>query len=237
VIPAFPVYLFDIDGTLLDSARDICGAIQAVLDTTQCPPVSFEFLQGYIGLHLVDLFNDVLPDYDAARVDGLIEQYRAIYRGRGHKLTQVYPGVPDALAALPGRKGTATTKGTPTTRAILEQFGLIQYFDHVQGTDGFPSKPAPDVILTALAALGAKPEDCLMVGDSPADMEAGKRAGVKTCAVRYGYGKAEALAKFEPDYWIDDLRALAHRVGAECTERAAAELEAGAQTLFPAIGN
>jgi phosphoglycolate phosphatase-like HAD superfamily hydrolase len=65
------------------------------------------------------------------------------------------------------------------------------------------------VILTALAALGARPEDCLMVGDSSADMEAGRRAGVKTCAVRYGYGKPEDLARFDPDYWIDDLRALA----------------------------
>ena len=54
----------------------------------------------------------------------------------------------EALAALGGRKSTATTKGTPTTRAVLEQFGLIQYFDHVQGTDGFPYKPAPDVILS-----------------------------------------------------------------------------------------
>ena len=124
-------------------------------------------------------------------------------------MTRVYPGVPEALAALAGRKSTATTKGTPTTRAVLEQFGLIRYFDHVQGTDGFPYKPAPDVILTALAALGARPEDCLMVGDSAADMEAGKRAGVKTCAVRYGYGKPEDLARFAPDFWIDDLRALA----------------------------
>jgi HAD superfamily hydrolase (TIGR01549 family) len=126
-------------------------------------------------------------------------------------MTHVYPGVPEALGALAGRKSTATTKGTPTTRAVLEQFGLIQYFDHVQGTDGFPYKPAPDVILTALAALGARPEECLMIGDSPADMEAGKRAGVKTCAVRYGYGKPEDLARFAPDFWIDDLRALAPR--------------------------
>jgi len=209
VIPQFPVYIFDVDGTLLDSARDICGAIQQVLETTDCKPVTFDYLKGYIGLHLDDLFQDLFPNCTAERSDSLLQQYRGIYRARGHSMTRVYPGVAEALAGLGGRKTTATTKGTPMTRAVLEQFGLIGYFDHVQGTDGFPSKPAPDVILTAAAALGAKPEDCLMVGDSPADMEAGKRAGVKTCAVRYGYGKAEALAKFEPDYWVDDLRALA----------------------------
>jgi HAD superfamily hydrolase (TIGR01509 family) len=210
VIPLFPVYLFDLDGTLVDSAADICGAIQEVLAAAERPTVvDFDFLKGYIGRHLADLFGDIFPDYSLQQIDELIRQYRAIYLARGHKLTRVYPGVPEALAALAGRKSTATTKGTPTTRAVLEQFGLLRYFDHVQGTDGFPYKPAPDVILTALAALRARPQDCLMVGDSPADMEAGKRAGVRTCAVRYGYGKPEDLARFAPDFWIDDLRALA----------------------------
>ena len=209
MIPQFPVYLFDIDGTLLDSAHDICGAVQQVLDTTDCPPVTFDYLKSYIGRHLIDLFTEVFPTYDSARIEALIEMYRNLYRSRGHSLTTVYPGVPEGLAALGGRKSTATTKGTPTTRLVLEQFGLLQYFDHVQGTDGFPAKPAPDVIFKALEGLGARPEDCLFVGDSAADMEAGKRAGVKTCAVRYGYGTHEALAAFTPDYWISDLRELA----------------------------
>ena len=77
-----------------------------------------------------------------------------------------YPGIAEALAALPGRKSTATTKGTPTTRAVLEMFGLLPYFDHVQGTDGFPAKPEPDVILASLEVFGVQPEDCLFVGDS-----------------------------------------------------------------------
>jgi HAD superfamily hydrolase (TIGR01509 family) len=170
--------------------------------------VPFDFLKSYIGYHLLDLFGDLFPDYTPEQIEQLILQYRTFYPLRGHKLTRVYPGVPEALAALGGRKSTATTKGTPTTRAVLEMFGLIDHFDHVQGTDGFPCKPAPDVILTALAALGAKPEECLMVGDSAADMEAGRRAGVKTCAVRYGYGDADKMAAFSPDYWVDDLREL-----------------------------
>lgn len=167
-----------------------------------------DFLRRYIGLHLIDLFSDVLPHYTPEQIDGLVQQYRAIYPKRGHAGTSVFPGVREGLSLLGGRKSTATTKGTPTTRLILEQFGLIQYFDHVQGTDGFPCKPAPDVILTALKAIGANPEDCLMVGDAPADMKAGRLAGVKTCAVRYGYGDPAELARTEPDYWISDLREL-----------------------------
>ena len=208
MIPAFPVYLFDVDGTLVDSAADICGAIQETLLNTRANGLSDVFLRGYIGRHLLDLFQDVLPNYTAEQIDQLIADYRRIYAARGHSLTSVYPGVAEGLAVLPGRKSTATTKGTPTTRIVLEKFGLLPHFQHVQGTDGFPPKPEPDVIFASLKVFDAKPGDCLMVGDAPADMEAGRRAGVKTCAIRYGYGKVQDLAQFEPDYWIDDLRDL-----------------------------
>lgn len=209
MIPAFPVYLFDLDGTLVDSALDICGAVQQVLsETEERPDVSFEFLKGYIGRHLIDLFGDLYPHYSSERVDRMIVDYRAIYLARGHTQTRIYPGVAEALSTLSGRKATATTKGTPTTRAVLQQFGLIHHFDHVQGTDGIPSKPAPDVLLAALSGLAGSPADCLMVGDSAADMEAGRRAGVKICAVRYGYGKPDDLNKWAPDYWVSDLREL-----------------------------
>jgi HAD superfamily hydrolase (TIGR01509 family) len=204
----FRVYLFDVDGTLLDSAEDICGAILDVLAATPCRPLTTADLTRYVGVHLLDMFRDLLPDYTDEQHDELIRQYRAIYPARQHKATRIFPGVKEALAALPGRKSTATTKASPTTRAILGQFGLIEYFDHVQGTDGFPYKPAPDVIHASLNALGARPEDCLFVGDSNADMEAGRRAGVKICAVRYGYGDPAELARWNPDYWVSDLREL-----------------------------
>jgi HAD superfamily hydrolase (TIGR01509 family) len=208
IVPSFPVYLFDIDGTLVDSALDICGAVQDVLASNPppCGEVSFDFLKTYIGRHLLDLFQDL--GFTDGSIDPLINEYRRIYPARNHGSTKLYPGVAEALANLPGRKSTATTKGTPTTRTVLELFGLLKYFDHVQGTDGFPAKPAPDVVLAALRALGASADESLFVGDSPADMEAGRRAGVKICAVRYGYGKPEELAKWQPDYWIDDLREL-----------------------------
>jgi HAD superfamily hydrolase (TIGR01509 family) len=200
-VPRFPVYVFDVDGTLLDSATDICGAIQSVLTARQFT-VGDDFLRRYIGRHLNDLFLDLMPELSREQMDEMVADYRRIYLGRNHTSTRAYPGIAEALAALPGRKSTATTKGTPTTRVVLERFGLLGYFDHVQGTDGFPAKPQPDVILASLQGLEAAPEDCLLVGDSAADMEAGRRAGVKTCAVLWGYGEREQLAKWEPDYWI-----------------------------------
>ncbi len=208
MIPLFPVYLFDIDGTLLDSAQDICGAVQIVLSKTPAGSVPDSVVRGFIGHHLNDLFQDLLPDYTAQQFDQMVADYRSIYLAREHSGTRLFPGVIETLSKLPGRKSTATTKGTPTTRNVLEKFGLISYFEHVQGTDGFPAKPNPDVVLRALAALNADPKECLLIGDSAPDMEAGRRAGVQTCAVTYGYGDRDKIASHQPNYWIDDLREL-----------------------------
>jgi phosphoglycolate phosphatase len=206
LIPQYPVYVFDLDGTLVDSARDICAAIQIVLAANGRPEITETALRRYIGVHLLDMFVDL--GFEAGQVDPMIAHYRRVYPELKHAKTTVFPGVAEMLGALGGKKSTATTKGTPMTRSVLEQFGLIQYFDHVQGTDGFPAKPEPDVILAAMHGLGARPEECLLVGDAPADMEAGRRAGVRTCAVRWGYGDSREMARWEPDYWIDEPREL-----------------------------
>lgn len=204
MIPAFPVYLFDVDGTLLDSAADITGAVREALEREGVTGLRQDYLESFIGFHLFDLFEQVLPSYSRAQHEQVLANYRAIYLGRGHAATRVYRGIPEMLARLGGRKSTATTKSTETARNILTQFGLISHFDHVQGTDGFPSKPAPDVILRSIELFGVRQEDCLLVGDAGPDMEAGRRAGVKTCAVTWGYGDREAMARCEPDYWISD---------------------------------
>src|SRR5262245_37064953 len=128
----------------MDSAADICGAQREVLAAEGFTrELSDPFLRGYIGRHLMDLFADL--GFPSDRIDPMIEHYRMVYPLRCHGATCVYPGIAEMLASLGGRKSTATTKGTRTTRAVLEQFGLLSHFDHVQGTDGFPAKPEPDV--------------------------------------------------------------------------------------------
>jgi len=199
MIPAFPVYLFDVDGTLLDSQVDICGAILTVFAARGRTDVTQEMLRPYIGRHLLEEFLEL--GFRAEELDQMIAEYREVYPRRKHANTYVYPGVAEALARLGGRKSTATTKGTPTTKAVLEQFQLISHFDHVQGTDGFPAKPEPDVLWKSIEVLGVRPEDCLFIGDAPSDIDAGRRAGIRTCAVTWGYGDPGELARFQPDFW------------------------------------
>jgi phosphoglycolate phosphatase len=211
VIPAFQFYIFDLDGTLVDSAADICGAIQGVLSKTPQNAVSDQFLRSYIGKHLNDLFNDLFPDYGPEQVDALVNEYRTVYPARCHANTRAYPHAVDVLSKLGGLKATATTKGEANTRIVLEQFGLLPYIDHVQGTDGFPAKPNPEVLFRAMAGLQATPQNTIFIGDSTSDMEAAKRAGIPSCAVTYGYGERAELAKWSPNYWLDDLRELLSR--------------------------
>jgi phosphoglycolate phosphatase len=203
VIPKFKVYLFDVDGTLVASAADITGAVREALAAEGVNGLDQKYLESFIGFHLFDLFKQVLPHYTQEQNDALLANYRRIYLAREHSSTRVYDGVPEMLARVGGLKSTATTKGSETTRNVLTQFGLIQYFDHVQGTDGFPSKPKPDVVLKSIEKFGVKPEECLLVGDSGPDMAAGRAAGVKTCGVTYGYGNLEQMRAEQPDYWID----------------------------------
>ena len=193
---------------MLDSAVDICGAISDTLAQHVATPPPFEYLKKFVGYHLDVCFAEVLPHYTREQLDQLIVTYRTLYLARGHAATTRYEGALEGLRQLEGRKSTATTKGTPTTRAVLEQFELLPYFDHVQGTDGFPCKPEPDVLFRSMAGVGATPDEVLFVGDSAADMEAGRKAGVKICAVTYGYGNHADMAKWEPDFWISDLREL-----------------------------
>src|SRR6185437_15063406 len=103
-VRAFPVYLFDVDGTLMDSAPDICAAQMAVLAANGRDDISEEFLRRYIGRHLTGLFQDLGFGIDA--IEPLIQSYRTTYWARKHAGTRVFPGVAEMLESLGGRKST-----------------------------------------------------------------------------------------------------------------------------------
>lgn len=198
--------VFDLDGTLIDSAKDITVAFQQACVVCGHPAPEEEHVRNLIGRPLREMFHHFLPDAD---MDQLILAYRAHYDEHCTVYTRFYPEVLDVLSELRKRGyllAVATTKVPRVARLVSEKMGLVGHMDHIQGTDGFPHKPEPDVIFTALDALEAK--GLWMVGDTTADVLAGKAAGLKTYGVTWGTHNRDVLETVHPDVISDDLKGL-----------------------------
>ena len=203
--------LCDLDGTLVDSRRDIAVAFQhawrTVLGST--PPSATAIAQ-HIGKPLTEMLSELGGLLSPPLLSAFLIAYRHTYAKRNARLTQPYPGVIATLQALSAfRLGIVTTKEPGQAAIVLRQLALTPFFQHIQGgTPDLRLKPAPDTILAALAVLRCPPSYALMVGDTPADILAGKAAGTMTCAVTYGFGRREALLQCAPDYVIDTFGEL-----------------------------
>lgn len=206
--------LYDLDGTLIDSQRDIALAFQhALRQVTDDPLPAEEVIARHIGKPLVEMAQELGYSLTPPQATAFLDAYRPYYAAFGTRHTRPYPGVRETLQALAAYPcGVVTTKMQAQAEIIMQQLDLTAFFQHIQGgVPGLRLKPAPDAVLAALAVLQCPPEQTLMVGDTTADILAGKAAGLRTCAVTYGFGALEALRACEPDYTIDtfpELQAL-----------------------------
>lgn len=208
--------VFDLDGTLLDSTTDIHASMAHALRSLGHPAPTVDELRPRIGRPLDELFTALAPGADVA---ALCAAYRAHFLDTGHPSTRPFPGAAALLGELRDAGwalAVATTKTTEGAVRTLTTLGLLDGFDHVQGTDGFPCKPAPHVVERALAGLGAAgdPAACWMVGDTVHDVAAGAAAGVSTAAVTHGAHGREALLACAADLVVDDLAALGRHLRA-----------------------
>jgi HAD superfamily hydrolase (TIGR01509 family) len=203
--------LCDLDGTLIDSRRDIAVAFQHAWQTVVggTPPSAAAIAQ-HIGKPLAEMLSELGGVLSPPLLGAFLTAYRDMYARQNARLTQPYPGVMATLQALSTfTLGIVTTKEPGQAEVVLRRLALTPFFRHIQGgTPGLRLKPAPDTRLAALAALQCEPSHALMVGDTPADVLAGKAAGTKTCAVTYGFGRREALLQCAPDHVIDTFGEL-----------------------------
>jgi HAD superfamily hydrolase (TIGR01509 family) len=203
--------LCDLDGTLVDSRRDIAVAFQhawrRVLGSTPPRPPA---IAQHIGTPLTEMVRELGGRLSPSLRSAFLRVYRHTYARQNACLTLAYPGVITTLRALSAfTLGIVTTKEPGQAEIVLRRLALTPFFQHIQGgTPGLRLKPAPDTILAALAVLRCPPSYALMVGDTPADILAGKAAGTITCAVTYGFGRREALLQCAPDYVIDTFGEL-----------------------------
>ncbi|MCP8940913.1 phosphoglycolate phosphatase [Alsobacter sp. SYSU M60028] len=185
--------VFDLDGTLVDSARDLLEAANATLGERGLRKLSLDEARGMIGDGVARLVERALAATggDAADLPRAVERFMAIYTRDAVRFTRPYPGVTETLRELAGRGlrlAVVTNKPRAVTLHILESLGLAPLFEAVVGGDSAPRrKPHPDPLLAALAAMGVAPGDALMVGDNFHDVEAAHAAGLAAVVVTYGY--------------------------------------------------
>jgi pyrophosphatase PpaX len=202
----YPVILFDLDGTLIDSGPIIMASMRHASVTVLGREPDEEKVRAAIGgSGLTAQMRDLDPD----RVDELVAVYRA-HNEPLHATLESFPGIFELLAELDRRGhrlGIVTAKRVATVELAFERFPLLRELTQVLvgAEDTERHKPEPDPVLEALRRLGASPEEAVYVGDSPFDIRAGKAAGAFAIAVGWGgIHPDERLLGEEPDALVHD---------------------------------
>jgi phosphoglycolate phosphatase len=207
-----PALVFDLDGTLIDSAPDIHACANKIFENNGLQPFAFEVVKGFIGNGVGVLVSRLLQSRglagDGALHAAMVADFVNIYE-EAFDLTQLYPGALDALddlAAAGHPLGICTNKPEVPARAALRHFGLDRHMRVVIGGDSLPQrKPDPAPLLAALASLGSR--RALFVGDSEVDAATAHAAGVSLALYTEGYRKAPADS-LGAKLVFDDFRAL-----------------------------
>jgi 2-phosphoglycolate phosphatase len=203
----FRAVLFDLDGTLIDSSRDLVASVQyALRRVDRRDPPNAETILIEVGKPLELILRDLGYPTDEESTTTFVDTYRAHYAKHFKEHTVLYPGVEETLGFLKEvgvRMALVTTKHQVQADFTAQACGLAGYFDYVHGfLEGRQHKPHPKPILSALQRLSAAPEEALTVGDTEQDVEAGRAAGTATCAVAYGFRPLDILIRLRPDFIV-----------------------------------
>ncbi|MCA3599412.1 MAG: HAD-IA family hydrolase [Methylobacterium sp.] len=206
--------LFDLDGTLLDSAAMILESQRLAFTAIGLPVPSRERGLSIVGLSLREAFVDLVGEHGP--VEELAEAYRQSFHGlrtQGAELEKLFPGVKPLLAELaasePHCLGIATGKSQRGVRAILDSYGWEGMFRVIQTADDAPSKPHPGMIENACRETGIAPARTVMIGDSSFDMKMAKAAGAYAIGVGWGFQGIDTLRETGADEIVEDAEALA----------------------------
>ena len=207
----YATYLFDLDGTLIDSIELIMESFRHTMRMHLGAVPADDGWRAGFGTPLRGQLAEFSGDPET--VSAMVATYRAYTSEHHNRLLRSYPGVDTALAALRaggGRLGVVTSKSHALARKGLERCGLSDYFTVLVGVDDVSEpKPHPAPVRAALAQLSAAPEQAVFVGDSPHDLRAGRAAGVQTAAALWGPFGREALAAEAPDHWLVEPSSIA----------------------------
>jgi len=202
---------FDLDGTLIDSKKDIIDSLNYALKSLGYEEKPEEVIRGYIGpgrdMLILDSLGRAAPPDVVTRAGKIFSEH---YHAHMFDNTNLFPGVPDVLEYLKSKTlMIVTNKARDLTIQTLKRFGIEKYFRKVVGGDDeMCRKPNACPIVNLLGEIYAPREEAIMIGDSDIDVQSGKLAGILTCGLTCGIGREEDIKKAGPDYILDDIRKL-----------------------------
>ena len=213
--------VFDLDGTLIDSAQDLCNSVNAALEQFGHSSLPDPAIASFVGngapmlmRRSLAMAGGVSPErVNENLLAGAYEFFLKYYREHKLDFTYAYDGVLEALAALkelhdapggtPRIMAVLTNKPVRPARGICEGLGMADYFLHIYGGDSFPmKKPDPLGLRTLMEETGASPEETVMIGDSQVDVETARNAGAWSIGCAFGFAP-QTLQETKPDVLVD----------------------------------
>ena len=194
--------IFDFDGTLGDTRRNIVTTMQMTIKEMQLSERSEAECASTIGLPLAGCFRTLFPDIQEELIPRCAETYRRIFNENLQKITpEAFPGVVMTLKTMKEQGFTLTI--------LTHNMGIADYISYLIGADDVKeAKPKPEPVLKTLAAMHLDASETLVVGDMAVDILMGANAGAKTCGVSWGNGSREELKNAGADFIIDRMEEL-----------------------------
>lgn len=206
----FDLVVFDWDGTIMDSAGEIVGAMQQAIAELGLPERPPEAMRELIGLGIDDVLERLFPELETARVKALLTAYRSRYTQVGNA-SNVFPGVRETLTSLHAAGCTLAVATGKSRRGLERGFaetGLGRFFRVSRCADESTPKPAPDMLEEILLRIATEPGRALMVGDTEFDMAMAAAAGVPAVGVACGVHEPGRLYSAGAITVLDDVAAL-----------------------------
>jgi phosphoglycolate phosphatase len=202
--------LYDLDGTLADTRRDIINGVRYALGILKGPELTDDEIKDCVGTGLHALIRQVFRTDDEKLADRGAKLYREHYKKHMLDHTYLYPGARDFLDHFKERKqAVITNKPNPFSSQILAALGVADYFIAIlAGDNGLPFKPDPAAVHHLMEQTGAGEEEVLFVGDSPIDIQAARNAGVEIVTLSHGFAKEQTLREAKPDHLVRDFKEL-----------------------------
>lgn len=205
--------MFDLDGTLIDSAVDISTALNRTLKAYGKPTIPHEIVVEHIGEGLLNLLADFFPEHKNSPPEAykhVQDAFLQTYEEEMFKTTMPFPGVLDFLRKYEGPVGIITNKRQEPAKKLVRHLGLeVIPWIGVFGGDTWPvKKPDPLPLTEMMKRAGRTPANAIMIGDGIPDMLGAKNAKVRAIAVDYGYTKLEILQRYEPAAVLSDFHEL-----------------------------